>query len=50
MHAIVIRKQIEYLALARRQQHAAENPAFEEGVQRKAKTTQHQIQELRKQA
>jgi len=50
MHKIGIRKQIEYLAQARRPQHAAENPAFEEGVQRKAKTTQHQIQELRKQA
>ena len=37
MHALVIRKQIEYLAPARRQQHAAENPTFEEDVQRKQK-------------
>ncbi len=50
MHEIEFRKQIEYLALARRKQHAAENPAFQEGVQRKAKTIRHQIQELRKQA
>jgi len=50
MHEIGIRKQIEYLALARRKQHAAKNPTFEEGVQRKAKTTQHQIKELPKQA
>lgn len=37
MHEIEFRKQIEYLVLARRKQHAAENSAFEEGVQRKAK-------------
>jgi len=37
MHAIAIRNQIGYLALARRQQRAAENLTFEEGIQTRAK-------------
>lgn len=48
MDTTVIRKQIDYLALARR--HAADNPNFEEGAKRKAKDIHHQIQELRKTA
>ena len=44
MHAIAIRNQIEYLALARRQQRAAENLIFEEGIQTRAKTIRHKNQ------
>ena len=50
MHAIAIRNQIEYLALARRQQRSAENPAFKEGIQPKAKTIRQKAQELREPA
>jgi hypothetical protein len=50
MDTTVIRKQIDYLALARRQNNSADNLSFEEGAKRKAKVIRHQIQELRKQA
>ena len=44
MHAIAIRNQIEYLALARRQQRTAENLIFEEGIQTRPKTIRHKNQ------
>jgi hypothetical protein len=47
MDTTVICKQIDYLALARRQQRTAD-PTFEEGARRKAKVIRKNIQELRK--
>jgi hypothetical protein len=47
MDATVIRKQIDYLARARRQPAAAD-PAFEQSAQRKTKAIRQGIQDLRK--
>jgi hypothetical protein len=50
MNSKVIRKQINYLALARNRPRQLMTPSFEEGARRKAREIRAHIQQLRKSA
>lgn len=50
MNSKVIRKQINYLALARNRPDQLMTPSFEEGARRKARGIRAHIQQLRKSA